>query len=89
MNARKLGNIITSPIGMGCMGLSHGYGEVPNQEYSIEAIRKAHAFGCTFFDTAEAYGPNLLPENHGHNSASLVKPFMTSARMSFWRQNCT
>lgn len=67
MNARKLGNIKTSPIGMGCMGLSHGYGEVPNQEYSIEAIRKAHAFGCTFFDTAEAYGPNLLPENHGHN----------------------
>lgn len=52
---------------MGCMGFSHGYGEIPERDYSIEAIRKAHAFGCTFFDTAEAYGPNLLPENRGHN----------------------
>ena len=67
MNARKLGAIEVSPIGMGCMGLSHGYGEIPDRDYSIEAIRKAHAFGCTFFDTAEAYGPNLLPENRGHN----------------------
>ena len=67
MNARKLGTIKVSPIGMGCMGLSHGYGEIPDKDYSIEAIRKAFAFGCTFFDTAEAYGPNLLPQNRGHN----------------------
>ena len=67
MITRKLGAIEVSPIGMGCMGLSHGYGEIPDRDYSIEAIRKAHAFGCTFFDTAEAYGPNLLPENRGHN----------------------
>ena len=67
MNARKLGTMEVSPIGMGCMGLSHGYGEIPERAYSIEAIRKAHAFGCTFFDTAEAYGPNLMPENRGHN----------------------
>lgn len=67
MNKRKLGTIEVSPVGMGCMGFSHGYGEIPERDYSIEAIRKAHAFGCTFFDTAEAYGPNLLPENRGHN----------------------
>lgn len=67
MNKRKLVNIEVSPIGMGCMGISHGYGEIPDRDYSIEAIRKAHEFGCTFFDTAEAYGPNLLPENRGHN----------------------
>lgn len=67
MNTRKLRDIEVSPIGMGCMGLSHGYGEIPDRDYSIEAIRKAYAFGCTFFDTAEAYGPNLLPENRGHN----------------------
>jgi len=67
MNTRKLRDIEVSPIGMGCMGLSHGYGEIPSRAYSIEAIRKAHDFGCTFFDTAEAYGPNLLPENRGHN----------------------
>ena len=67
MNLRKLGTIEVSPIGMGCMGLSHGYGEIPDRTYSIEAIRKAYEIGCTFFDTAEAYGPNLLPENRGHN----------------------
>lgn len=67
MNVRKLGTIEVSPIGMGCMSFSHGYGEIPDRAYSIEAIRKAHAFGCSFFDTAEAYGPNLLPENRGHN----------------------
>ena len=67
METRKLGTIEVSPIGMGCMGFSHGYGEIPDRNYSIEAIRKGHDFGCTFFDTAEAYGPNLLPENRGHN----------------------
>lgn len=67
MNYRKLGTIEVSPIGMGCMGLSHGYGEIPDRDYSIEAIRKAHEIGCIFFDTAEAYGPNLLPQNRGHN----------------------
>ena len=67
MNTRKLRDIEVSPIGMGCMGFSHGYGEIPDRDYSMEAIRKAYAFGCTFFDTAEAYGPNLLPENRGHN----------------------
>lgn len=67
MEKRFLGNMVVSPIGMGCMGFSHGYGEIPTKEYSIEAIRKAYDFGCTFFDTAEAYGPNLLPENRGHN----------------------
>ena len=67
MDKRKLRDIEVSPIGMGCMGFSHGYGEIPTRDYSIEAIRKAYDFGCTFFDTAESYGPNLLPENRGHN----------------------
>lgn len=67
MTTRKLREITVSPIGMGCMGFSHGYGEIPDRNYSIEAIRKAYDFGCTFFDTAESYDPNLLPENRGHN----------------------
>ncbi len=49
MKKRKLGNLTVSEIGMGCMGLSHGYGRIPTEEYSIEAIRRAFAFGCTFF----------------------------------------
>lgn len=73
MEMRKLGSIEVSPIGMGCMGLSHGYGDIPEEGYSIEAIQKAHDFGCTFFDTAEAYGPNMLPENRGHNEKIVGK----------------
>lgn len=75
MKTRKLGSIEVSEIGMGCMGFSHGYGQIPDEDYSIEAIRKALDYGCTFFDTAEAYGPNLLPENRGHNERILGKAF--------------
>ena len=71
MKTRKLRDIEVSPIGMGCMGMSHGYGEIPDRDYSIEAIRKAYEFGCTFFDTAEGYAPNRLPENRGHNEKIL------------------
>lgn len=67
MRTRTLGSIEVSEIGMGCMGFSHGYGPIPSREESVAAIRAAHAAGCTFFDTAEAYGPDLLPENRGHN----------------------
>lgn len=73
MEKRKLRDIEVSPMGIGCMGFSHGYGQIPTEEYSIEAIRKAYEFGCTFFDTAEAYGPNLLPENKGHNEKIVGK----------------
>jgi len=70
---RNLRNLVVSDIGMGCMGFSHGYGEIPEENYAIEAIRKAFDFGCTFFDTAEAYGPNLLPEFLGHNERIVGK----------------
>ncbi len=71
MKNRQLGNIEVSPIGMGCMAFSHGYGEKPTEDYAIEAIRKAHDFGCTFFDTAEGYGAQeFFP---GHNEILLGK----------------
>ena len=73
MKTRKLKDLIASEIGIGCMGFSHGYGQIPTENYSIEAIKKAYNFGCTFFDTAEAYGPNLLPENFGHNEKIVGK----------------
>ncbi len=68
---RHLRNLTINPIGMGCMGFSHGYGEIPTEEYSIEAIQKAHDFGCDFFDTAEAYSPRL--SGIGHNERILGK----------------
>ena len=73
MKKRLLGKLEVSPIGMGCMGLSHGYGKIPEEKYSIEAIKKAYEFGCNFFDTAECYGPDLKPENYGHNEKIVGK----------------
>lgn len=60
MKKRYIGTLEVSQIGMGCMALSHGYGQIPERDYSIEAIRKAFDYGCTFFDTAEVYGAQLL-----------------------------
>ena len=59
MKTRKIGHLDVSAVGMGCMAYSHGYGQIPERSYSIEAIREAYHAGCTFFDTAEAYG-NVL-----------------------------
>ena len=58
MRTRKLGktNLEVSVIGYGCMGLSHGYGVVPERNDSIKLIRQAYELGCNFFDTAEGYG---------------------------------
>ena len=53
MKVRKIGNLTVSEVGMGCMAFSHGYGKIPDEQYSIEAIRGAFDHGCTFFDAAE------------------------------------
>ena len=71
MKKRSIRSLSVSEIGMGCMGFSHGYGEIPSEAYSIEAIRKAYDYGCTFYDTAEAYSPNLA--GIGHNELILGK----------------
>ena len=76
MEKRRIGNLEVSKVGMGCMGFSHGYGKLPEIDYSIEAIRKAYDFGCTFYDTAEIYGAQT--KWLGHNEEILgkaVKPF--------------
>ena len=71
MKTRNIKSLTVSPIGMGCMGFSHGYGKVPEESYSIDAIRKTHDFGCNFFDTAESYGrEQFFP---GHNEQLLGK----------------
>ena len=76
MKNRKLRGLEVSPIGMGCMGFSHGYGQVPERTYSIEAIRKAADFGCTFFDTAESYGQELFYRGHNEELVGeAVAPF--------------
>lgn len=59
MQKRKLGKsgLEVSAIGLGCMGLSFGYGPAVEKEQAITLIRSAFDHGVTFFDTAEAYGP--------------------------------
>ena len=68
-----LRDVEVSEVGMGCMAFSHGYGKIPDEHYSIEAIRGAYEHGCTFFDTAEVYGPNLSPLHRGHNERIVGK----------------
>ncbi|MDE6590393.1 MAG: aldo/keto reductase, partial [Oscillospiraceae bacterium] len=65
MKTRRIGELTVSEVGMGCMAFSHGYGRIPPEQYSIEAIQNAYRHGCTFFDTAEVYSPNLT--SIGHN----------------------
>ncbi|MDE7262273.1 MAG: aldo/keto reductase [Oscillospiraceae bacterium] len=71
METRKIGELTVSKVGMGCMAFSHGYGKIPPEQYSIEAIQNAQQHGCTFFDTAEVYSPNL--SGIGHNERIVGK----------------
>jgi aryl-alcohol dehydrogenase-like predicted oxidoreductase len=59
MQKRKLGSssLEVSAIGLGCMGMSHGYGPAGDKQEMIALIHKAVESGVTFFDTAEVYGP--------------------------------
>src|ERR671913_2310365 len=59
MKTRKLGNsnLEVSALGLGCMGMSFGYGPAADKNDMIKLIRAAVEKGVTFFDTAEVYGP--------------------------------
>jgi aryl-alcohol dehydrogenase-like predicted oxidoreductase len=59
MQKRKLGssNLEVSAIGLGCMGMSYGYGPAADKQEMISLLRTAVERGITFFDTAQAYGP--------------------------------
>ncbi|SSH84910.1 aldo/keto reductase [Klebsiella pneumoniae] len=73
MQKRYLGKsrLEVSSLGLGCMGLSHGYGPATDTRQAIELIRAAFERGVTFFDTAEVYGPFLNEEVVGE----ALKPF--------------
>ena len=59
MQKRKLGNsnLEVSALGLGCMGMSYGYGPAGEKQEMISVIRAAVERGVTLFDTAEIYGP--------------------------------
>lgn len=73
MQKRKLGNsgFEVSEIGLGCMGMSHGYGPASDKKEMISLINAAIDRGVTFFDTAEVYGPYVNEELVGE----ALKPF--------------
>ena len=73
MQKRKLGNsnLEVSAIGLGCMGMSFGYGPAGDKQEMIAVLRAAVERGVTFFDTAEVYGPFTNEELVGEALAPL------------------
>src|SRR5579864_8627970 len=85
MKKRKLGksNLEVSAIGLGCMGLSFGYGPAVDQQEGISLIRAAVERGVTFFDTAEVYGPFTNEELVGEALAPFRERVVIATKFGF------
>lgn len=85
MQKRKLGNsnLEVSALGLGCMGLSHGYGPATDNQEGIALIRAAVERGVTFFDTAEAYGPFTNEELIGEALAPVRSHVVIATKFGF------
>lgn len=77
------GGLEVSAIGLGCMGLSYGYGPAADRDDAIKLIRAAHDRGVTFFDTAEAYGPGLNEEVVGEALAPVRDDVVIATKFGF------
>ena len=85
MRKRKLGNsgLEVSSIGLGCMGLSFGYGPAVDKQQGISLIRSAVERGVTLFDTAEVYGPFTNEELVGEALALFRKDVVIATKFGF------
>jgi len=85
MQKRKLGksNLEVSAIGLGCMGLSYGFGPAVDKQEGIALIRAAVEKGVTFFDTAEAYGPFANEELVGEALAPFRSKVVIATKFGF------
>lgn len=84
MQKRKLGQgLEVSAIGLGCMGLSFGYGQVTEKTAAIALIRAAVERGVTFFDTAEVYGPFTNEEVVGEALAPFRDDVVIATKFGF------
>jgi len=84
MHKRKLGkNLEVSAVGLGCMGLSYGYGPATEKQAAINLIRSAVDLGVTFFDTAEAYGPFANEELVGEALAPFRDRVVIATKFGF------
>jgi aryl-alcohol dehydrogenase-like predicted oxidoreductase len=89
MQKRKLGisNFEVSAIGLGCMGLSFGYGPAIDKQQGISLIRAAVERGVTFFDTAEVYGPFTNEELVGEALAPFRDQVVIATKFGFKIEN--
>jgi aryl-alcohol dehydrogenase-like predicted oxidoreductase len=85
MKKRKLGksNLEVSAMGLGCMGMSFGYGPAADKQEMISLIRSAVEGGVTFFDTAEVYGPFTNEELVGEALAPLRDQVVIATKFGF------
>jgi aryl-alcohol dehydrogenase-like predicted oxidoreductase len=85
MQKRKLGNgnLEVSTLGLGCMGLSFGYGPAVDKQHGIAVIRAAYERGVTFFDTAEVYGPFTNEELVGEALAPVRDKVVIATKFGF------
>ena len=85
MQKRKLGRsgLEVSALGLGCMGMSFGYGPAKDKQEMISLIRAAVERGITFFDTAEAYGPFLNEELVGEALAPVRQQVVIATKFGF------
>ncbi|PYS58039.1 MAG: aldo/keto reductase [Acidobacteria bacterium] len=85
MQKRKLGNsnLEVSALGLGCMGMSYGYGPAADKQEMISLIRTAVERGITFFDTAEAYGPFKNEELVGEALAPFRAQVVIATKFGF------
>jgi aryl-alcohol dehydrogenase-like predicted oxidoreductase len=85
MQKRKLGNsnLEVSALGLGCMGMSHGYGRPGDKNEMIALIRAAVERGITFFDTAEIYGPYTNEELVGEALAPFRSRVAIATKFGF------
>jgi aryl-alcohol dehydrogenase-like predicted oxidoreductase len=85
MKTRKLGNsgLEVSAIGLGCMGMSFGYGPAHDKNEMIKVIRAAVEQGVTFFDTAEVYGPFINEELVGEALAPFKGEVTIATKFGF------
>lgn len=89
MRKRTLGKsgLEVSEIGLGCMGLSHAYGEGTSKADGIKLIRTAYEKGVTFFDTAEVYGPFTNEELLGEAVAPFRDKVVIATKFGFKDSN--
>ena len=85
MEKRRLGNsgLAVSALGLGCMGMSFGYGPAADTQEMVSLIRKAVDLGVTFFDTAEVYGPFANEELVGEALAPCREHVVIATKFGF------